>query len=239
MNVALDLGNTLIKVGIFEGRDLRKKEVFETASELKTFLTNFSGSNAIISSVSNDAAEVREWITGFDRVLLLTPQLSVPVQNRYASPETLGVDRLAAVCGARDLFPGRNCLVISMGTCITYDLVDNGGQYHGGAISPGFMMRFKAMKTFTARLPLVDPVESPPLLGRDTISCMQSGVVWGVTDEIEGRIRRYEEIFPELQVILTGGDGQFFENKLKASIFAVPELVLRGLNSILLHNVSE
>jgi type III pantothenate kinase len=138
-----------------------------------------------------------------------------------------------------DLFPKANCLVVDAGTCITCEFIDSQGKYWGGAISPGLSMRFKAMNTFTARLPLVEPVDNPPLIGDSTVSSMQSGVIHGVVDELDGAIKRYSEKFDDLKVILTGGDCRFFENKLKASIFAVPELVLRGLNSILLYNIRD
>jgi type III pantothenate kinase len=117
-------------------------------------------------------------------------------------------------------------------------MVESGGIYLGGGISPGLAMRFKAMHTFTARLPLVTPVDTPELIGTTTTACMQSGAIWGMIEEIDGVVARYREKYPDLQVILCGGDAPFFENKLKASIFASPEIVLIGLNSILSHNVN-
>jgi type III pantothenate kinase len=237
MNVAIDLGNTRIKIGIFDGQELRQKRVIEKTEDLADALKNFSSGNIIISSVNADPREVALWAKGFERVFIMTSTLPVPIRIHYTTPQTLGVDRIAATVGAFDLFPGRDCLIINCGTCVTYDFLDRQSLYLGGGISPGLKMRFKAMHEHTARLPLVSPLDNPPLVGADTISCMQSGVVWGMVEEIDGIIRRYEEKFPDLQVILTGGDSQFFENKLKASIFAGPELVLRGLNRILLYNI--
>jgi len=130
------------------------------------------------------------------------------------------------------------CLVIDAGTCITYDFVDANRNYQGGGISPGLNMRFRAVHTFTAKLPLVTPIKGARLIGDTTESSIQSGVVNGLLAEMEGIIRLYTEEFPGLRVILCGGDAGFFENQLKASIFASPELVLLGLNSILIHNVN-
>jgi type III pantothenate kinase len=237
MNVAIDLGNTRIKIGIFDGQELQRKLVIEKTADLANILKNFSSGNIIISSVNADPREIALWAKGFERVFIMTSSLPVPIQIHYSTPQTLGVDRIAATVGAYERFPGRDCLIINCGTCITYDFVDRQGLYLGGAISPGLKMRFRAMHEYTARLPLVSLLESPPLIGADTPTCMQSGVVWGMVEELDGIIRRYEEKFPDLQVILTGGDGQIFENKLKASIFAGPELVLRGLNRILLYNI--
>jgi type III pantothenate kinase len=237
MNVVVDYGNTSAKVGIFENHALTQKHVFQEDDALKKFLENFSADHLIISSVTVDAALVAGWAQHFKKKFMLDHTLPLPVSNQYATPLTLGVDRIAGVCGARQLFPNMNCLVIDAGTCITYDFLDATAAYHGGSISPGLNMRFEAMHTFTARLPLVSPVDTPELTGNTTERSMQSGVIYGLLEEMDGIIRRYSEKFKDLKVILCGGDARFFENKLKASIFASPELVLIGLNSILIHNV--
>jgi len=237
-NVVVDYGNSAAKVGIFTGDALLARHVFADAEALKSFLQNFSAAGIIISSVNRDAAQVAEWAAHVTRKFILTPALPLPIRNRYATPATLGVDRIAGVCGALQLHPGAHCLVIDAGTCITYDFLDQDGVYHGGGISPGLRMRFQAVHTFTAKLPLIAPVDNPPLIGDSTETCIQSGVENGVVAELNGIIAQYREKFAGLRVILCGGDALFFENQLKGSIFAVPELVLSGLNSILIYNVS-
>jgi type III pantothenate kinase len=237
MNIVVDYGNSSAKVGIFEGTVLQEKHIFREEDALQQFLQNFPAVHFIISSVNADAARVASW-TAAQKKFVLHHSLPLPVRNLYATPHTLGVDRLAGVCGAQQLFPGSPCLVIDAGTCITYDFLDRTGAYHGGGISPGLNMRFEAMHTFTARLPLVQARDTVDLIGNSTETCMQSGVIYGLLEEVDGIIRRYQEKFEGLQVILCGGDALFFENKLKASIFASPELVLSGLNSILIYNVS-
>ena len=236
MNIAIDYGNSSAKVGVFDGRKLVEHRIFPVVDNLRSFLENFSGDNLIISSVSHDAMEVSSWAHRISNRFILNPTLPLPITNRYATPETLGVDRIAGVCGAQSLFPNKSCLVIDCGTCITFDILDASGHFLGGAISPGLRMRFQAVHTFTKRLPLVDPVDKATLIGDSTVSCIQSGVINGLIAEIDGIVAQYRAQFPDLQVILTGGDARFFENKLKAPIFAVPELVLSGLNSILIHN---
>lgn len=238
MNLVVDSGNSAAKVGIFDHQNLMEKRTLRTEEELRRFLADFHYDNILVSSVSLPAGKVLSWASRAQKKFSLAPSLPVPVQNLYKTPETLGVDRLAGVCGAKQLFPSEHCLVIDAGTCITYDFLDSAGTYYGGSISPGLLMRFKAMNTFTARLPLISPASNPPLIGNSTETSMQSGVVNGMVAEIEGTIARYQAEYPGLRVILCGGDSAFFENKLKASIFASPELVLIGLNSILIHNVS-
>lgn len=236
MNLIVDYGNSAAKVAIFDQHKLTEKHTFTRPEDLQNFLENSSVENFIISSVATEAEGVSRWSKARNK-FILSHSLPLPVKICYATPHTLGVDRLAASCGALQLFPGRNTLVIDAGTCITYDFTDSKGHYYGGSISPGLKMRFQAVHTFTARLPLVDRAENPDLIGNSTETSIQSGVVNGTVSEIDGIIDRYRHKSPDLQVILCGGDGSFFENKLKASIFASPDLVLIGLNRVLIHNV--
>jgi type III pantothenate kinase len=238
MNLVIDSGNSATKVGIFDHEKLIKKLTFTTLEELQAFMFDTSFENLIIGSVKADEGLIATSASQAKKIFILKSNLPLPVRNLYATPASLGMDRLAAVCGAHDLFPSKNCLVIDAGTCITYDFKDAESNYHGGSISPGLNMRFRAVHTFTAKLPLVSAKSGVALIGQDTESSIQSGVVNGLLAEIDGIIRQYNEKFPELKVILCGGDTGFFENQLKASIFASPELVLMGLNSILIYNVS-
>lgn len=236
MNIVVDYGNSSAKVAIFNEHELKEKHTFAHPDDLKSFLSNSQAENFIISSVTTDAQAVSQW-SGAKNKFILSHTLGLPVKILYGTPQTLGVDRIAGSCGALELFPGKNTLVIDAGTCITYDFTDNNRHYYGGSISPGLKMRFQAVHTFTARLPLVNPAENPELIGNSTEASIQSGIVNGTLAEIDGIIGRYKDKYPDLQVILCGGDGPFFENKLKASIFASPDLVLIGLNSVLIHNV--
>lgn len=238
MNLVIDSGNSAAKVGIFNHEKLIEKFTFPALEGLEQFIFDTKFENLIISSVKADAELIASWGNKANKHFILRKGLPLPVNNLYSTPDTLGMDRLAAVCGAHQLFPTHNCLVIDAGTCITYEFKDQTGNYHGGSISPGLNMRFKAVNTFTAKLPLVSPKAGAKLIGQSTEASIQSGVVNGLLAEIEGIIRLYKEKFPELQVILCGGDAGFFENQLKASIFASPELVLIGLNSILIYNVN-
>jgi type III pantothenate kinase len=238
MNLVIDYGNSAAKVGIFDHQNLVEKHNLPSFEALRDFIKDVPAENMIVCSVKEDAAKLLSLETKAQRKMALDHTLPVPIVNRYATPATLGVDRIAGVCGAKQIFPLQHCLVIDAGTCITYDLLDKEGNYHGGAISPGLVMRFKALHTFTARLPLITPKTNVPLIGDTTENAILSGVVNGVLAELDGIIDQYRKKFEGLRVILCGGDARFFENQLKASIFASPELVLIGLNSILNHNVN-
>jgi type III pantothenate kinase len=237
MNLIVDVGNTSAKVAIFNQQQLIEKRTFMDTDLLKNYLSAATIENCLISSVRIKADEISNWISPANQKFILSHTLPLPIKILYDTPHTLGVDRIAGSCGASSMFPKMNSLVIDAGTCITYDFTNAQGEYLGGGISPGLEMRFKALNTFTSRLPLVKANETPELVGTSTEASIQSGVINGIASEMEGLILRYQEKYPELNVILCGGDTSFFENRLKATIFAAPELVLFGLNSVLIHNV--
>ena len=237
MNLAIDIGNTQIKFGLFIKDEL--KEVFTQAEGIEFILANRKIKYAIISKTgANDEIEfyLRE---NKIKTLAVSHQLKLPVEILYKTPETLGADRIAGSVAASALFADKNVLKIDFGTCITYDFVNNKHQFFGGAISPGMIMRFKALHNYTAKLPLVDPMQflNYDLIGSDTATSILSGVVNGIKEETSGIIKEYNLRFGNLQVVGTGGDAGFFVTLLKNEIFARPYLVLEGLNRILNFNI--
>lgn len=238
MNLTVDYGNSRIKVGRFEANNLDTTHSFEEEKKFLDWAKAQSIDNVIVSSVKSDPLEILNNIQCSGKKLAMHQSLSFPLVIHYKTPLTLGVDRIAAACGALDLFPRKDCLVIDMGSCINYEFIDAEANYFGGAISPGVFMRFKAMHTLTARLPLIQPKKDPALTGQSTEESMLSGVMNGVAAEVNGTVEKYKQKYPTLEVILCGGDAHFFENQLKQPIFVAPNLVLCGLNRILVHNVS-
>jgi type III pantothenate kinase len=241
MNLAIDIGNTRTKVGLFEGGQLYKRLDFDAFSKNKIMelATNHNAQNIIFSSVALSLSkEEEEEIRRSFSLLILSTNTALPIQNLYHTPETLGKDRIAAVVGAHVAYPGRSCLVVDAGTCITYDLLMDGERYLGGNIAPGIKMRLKAMHTFTASLPDA-PLSSGQRewIGKDTISALQNGAELGALLEAEGFIRYCEEKLGEITVIFTGGNADFFAKHLKRQIFVNQNLVLIGLNKIIEHNV--
>ena len=237
--LVIDIGNTLQKLAVFEDKSLLLKETFQGlgSEKLKNFIEQYGPFRGIIqSTVVVHKRDMVEVLAKAGKFIPLSFQTPIPFNNKYKTPATLGKDRIAAVAGAFALFPGRNILVIDAGTCITFDILTETGDYLGGAISPGIRMRFKAMHTFTGKLPLIEPGEFTGLIGRSTDESMLSGVYNGILAEIAGIIHLYKEKYHDLLVIMTGGDHEFLHNKLKISIFAAPDLVLLGLNEIFDYN---
>ncbi|SDF34829.1 type III pantothenate kinase [Mucilaginibacter pineti] len=238
-NLVIDIGNTLTKIAVFKHDELLAVEQFEAVENntLDSFLNDYKVGRAIISSVKK---AVEPWQTDLATKLQLTyfnTTITGGIINHYLTPETLGPDRLAAVIGAKDCYTGQNNLVISGGTCITYDYVDAGGNYFGGSISPGLNMRYKAVNYYTAGLPLITADDNfIGGHGNNTETAIRSGVQNGIKYELTGFIESYKKLNPQLNIILSGGDSIFFDKLLKNSTFAPyikiePYLVLKGLNA--------
>lgn len=193
---------------------------------------------AIISAVANVPTIFTDWLQLHSKkIIFLNSKTLLPIKNSYQTPETLGSDRIAGAVGAWKHFKKGPVLSIDVGTCITFDLVNEESAYCGGAISPGLQMRFKALYDNTDGLPLIKMSGETPLIGTSTADSIKSGVVNGIVAEIDGMIEKYQAVFPDIQCIITGGDGDFFAKRLKNPIFASPNLVLVGLNEILDYNL--
>jgi type III pantothenate kinase len=236
--LVVDIGNTRIKTAVFEDENLLEERNFQGLEQFKFASNHLDFDHSIISSVTYTEEQLNK-VLGF-RFLFLNKETKIPFHNHYSTPETLGVDRKAAVIGARMVFANCPVLAIDLGSCITYDFMDGSDKYFGGAISPGLQMRFKAMNQQTARLPLVDldPDLEPGLIGDSTVTCLQAGVYYGIKHEMLGYIRACQDQHPDLKVIICGGDSKIFESLTKDHIFVIPNLVLRGLNRILSYNVN-
>lgn len=240
MNLIIDIGNTRIKMAKFINNEMADQITAENNKEhaITTYINaKTQYKRCIISSVS----EIPGWLlkhlhkSGLNP-LFLNSSTPLPFKNNYQSKESLGNDRIADIAGAYHLYPKHNVLIIDAGTAITYDIKTANEEYPGGNISPGLTMRFKALHDYTSKLPLLQCETTTEYLGHNTKEAILNGVQNGLVLEIEGLIEKMCNKYPELIVILTGGDAPFFENRLKKTIFVVSNLTLIGLNIILQHN---
>lgn len=242
MNLIIDVGNTLAKVAVFQNDELVKKEGVEKEcleKKISEIFEEFPEIDAVVTSKVSKA--VFSWPSNLQKkakFIDLDAVTILPFENLYATPSTLGNDRKALVAAAAKNYPHRNVLVIDAGTCITYDFKNAKNQYLGGGISPGLKMRFKALNSFTANLPIVEQQEDLKLIGDSTLTSINSGVVFGFLKEIDGIIEEYASHYDEMLTIITGGDAQFLSINLKNSIFANSNFLLEGLNYILEFNIS-
>lgn len=234
-NIAIDLGNTTAKFGVFVNGVMIDKKAGIIYDSLASRVNNLSPSHVIISSVNQKIEKLGNNLDA--PALILNHQTPIPINNKYTTPETLGKDRLAAVVGANELEDYRNTLVIDVGTCITYDFINDKNEYLGGGISPGVNLKFQALHNFTANLPLIEEQEVDHLIGDSTENAIISGVINGTIAEIEEIIRMYKDKFSHLRIIMCGGGASKLHGRLKTDIKLAPDLVLTGLNRILEYNV--
>ena len=252
MNLVIDQGNTICKLAIFEEGD-EPVEVMMCTELSISFLGNVLNGNVlnnkvlknhslqscILSTVKALNPDVVDFLrSNIHYFLLLDSRTPIPISNVYATPQTLGLDRLAAAVGAWHIQSGKPLLVIDMGTAITYDFVSREGVFVGGNIAPGLQMRLKALHQFTDKLPMVMAEKEFVNLGSDTETAIRSGVMQGIVYEVEGYFQELQQLNPNLFAFLTGGDLIYFDGKLKNSIFVSKNLVLIGLNRILQYNVN-
>jgi type III pantothenate kinase len=239
MYLAIDVGNTRSKIGVYDQRKLVYYTFFKqlTVTRLNLICSRYDihGICVCVSGSINES--LKYFFSKRSDVLFLRNNINLPIKIGYKSPQTLGKDRIAAAIGAY-MYDGKKsgALIINMGTCITMDYIDDHGVFQGGNISPGVSMRIQAMHKFTARLPLVEKNVNDTLLGYNTTTALQNGAIGGAKREIESFIDEINEKYQQVKVFVSGGDAQFFVEYTKKQIFARPYIVLEGLIETLIHN---
>lgn len=240
MNLIIDLGNTQTKAGIFSNKELVKKFVFKknAAVEINKIISDFPEiKKSIVSSVINSNEEIVNELQKKTNCINFDINTPIFFNTTYKTPETLGKDRIAAVAGAIALYPNKPLMIVDAGTCIKYNFVNDKADFIGGAISPGINMRYKALNTFTDKLPLLQLEENfSEIIGSSTKNSIISGVQQGTLFEIMGYAQVFKEQYKNGFIVATGGNLSFLVDGLKNSIFAAPNLILSGLNEILLYN---
>jgi type III pantothenate kinase len=232
--LCLDFGNTRLKAALFEKDELKQIFVLkdQVLQQLQSIIQHHQPAYSILASVIEHNTEIETFLKAHTQFHKLTHLSRLPFTIATGKPETVGTDRLAIAAAAVHLFPASNTLVIALGSCITYNFINQQAQLMGGSISPGMQMRFSAMHDYTAKLPLVQGDWNVPLIGYDTATNMQSGVVLGMAKEMDGIIAEYKKRFGNFNAVLTGGDMPFFEPHLKNGIFADFDFIFKGLYAI-------
>ena len=238
--ICLDFGNTRQKLALFEGDELHDVIVLreDVSTHLKEVIQQHQPTNSILSSVINHDVGVEEILNRTTQFHKLSHLSKLPFSIPVGKPETMGADRIAIAAASVFLFPQQNNLAIGLGTCITFNFINQMGEFMGGSISPGMEMRFQAMHQFTAKLPLAKAHWNVPLIGYDTATNLQSGVVLGMAKEMDGIVDAYKEKFGNFNALLTGGDTHLFKPHLKNKIFADPHLIFKGLYAISQYNLA-
>lgn len=236
--LAIDTGNTRVKVGVFESGTLKAVHAWSYDAKEQGMMAHFfenleSPNGVIVSSVRKTLPESIQGFAKKHQSMLLNHTTPVPFMSSYQTPETLGLDRIALAAAAIAEFPQQDVLVIDAGTCITLDVISANGSYLGGAIAPGVQMRLKAMHHFTQNLPEVRLENHADLIGRTTKDCMLTGSLVGAAHEINGAIAAFQAQFTGIKTVLTGGDTNALGKFINYPIFARPDFTLYGLHAIL------
>ena len=233
ITLCLDFGNTRNKCAVFVNKDLANVIVLNNnVDDLAKLIEQYKPTYSILSSVINHTVEVEELLNAKTYFHKLNYQSKLPITTPVGKPETIGADRLAICSAAVAIFPNQHNLAIGLGSCITYNYINKFSEFLGGSISPGMLMRFKAMNDYTALLPIVKAEHQFPLIGYDTKTNLQSGVLYGLAKELDGIIDLYKERYANLNVIVTGGDAEFFSQHLVNKINYEPDLIFKGLFAI-------
>ena len=219
---------------------MEERVVLEQFDEMaKSLISNFSDIKALIySDVSNQAGDFFRKLSAQFPIVVVDSQIRLPFDNSYKSPNSLGSDRIVLVAAACKIYPNTNVLIIDLGSCITYDFLDAHNCYQGGAISPGFEMRYKSMHHYTGKLPLLKLKKSDNPTGKNTNQAIHAGIYFGILDEINSRIEYYDHKYDSLTVILTGGDANKLPKTLKNRIFANSNFLAEGMFHLLKLNIN-
>ena len=232
--ICFDFGNTRLKAAVFENEKFAEEIVLpnDDITVIENLLARYNPQKTILSSVIDHNTAIEDLLASRTKFHKLSHHTKANFTTPVGKPETIGADRLALSAAAVYFYPGKNNLVIALGSCITYNFINQYHEFIGGGISPGMEMRFKAMQVFTAKLPLVEKDWNFPLIGYDTKTNMQSGVIAGITYEIDGFIDSYALKYGNFNVVLTGGDTSYFAGQLKNKIFADSNFLFKGLYAL-------
>lgn len=232
--LCFDFGNTRKKAAIFVKDQIEKILVLEddATNTIQSLVNTYKPHKSILSSVINHNTEMESVLSSHSKFHILNHASRLPITTPVGKPDTIGADRLAIAAGGVKYFPGKNLLLIGLGTCITLNFVNKYGEFLGGSISPGLEMRLKSLQYYTAKLPYTAPKTDVPLIGYDTDTNILTGVILGMAYELDGFIDAYNEKFSNFNVVLTGGDMQHLASHMKNRIFADPDLIFKGLYAI-------
>jgi len=232
--LCFDFGNTRLKCGIFEADNFIEETVLlnDELATIEELLKRYQPKKTILSSVIHHDAAIETLLAKYSNFHKLSHLTKLNFTTPVGKPSSIGADRLALVAAAVYFYPNKNNLVVGLGSCITYNFINQNHQFLGGAISPGMEMRFKTMHEYTALLPQVQKDWNFPIIGYDTKTNLQSGVIAGITYEIDGFMNYYTAKFGNFNVVLTGGDAKYFAAHLKNKIFADDNFLFKGLYAI-------
>ncbi|MEA3345583.1 MAG: type III pantothenate kinase [Chloroflexota bacterium] len=247
--LAIDIGNTNIVLGLYEGERLATKwriatdharmpdeyamllfDLFARAEEDPDLVQGIALAS-VVPPLTGIFVEMSERYFG-QRPLVVGAGVHTGVRIRYDSPRDVGADRVVNAVATYRIYGGPAC-VVDFGTATTFDAISAEGDYLGGAIAPGIRMAAEALFARTSKLPRVDIVRPPRAIGSNTAHAMQSGLLFGYVGLVKGMVARFcEELGPDMRVIATGGLAPLIAAETDVIEIVDQELTLKGLRFI-------
>lgn len=235
MKLLLDIGNTLCKWAIADEQNIVESGFTVIFNEcfIESLQAKGKQFDTIVAcSVRTLSEQLEEYLSSKFTYRRIQYWQQLPLKIKYATPETLGMDRVVAAIGAYVLFPNKPLLVIDAGTAITIDYVSADAEFLGGNIAPGIQLRFKALHDYTDKLPLVNVKKDFPSIGFDTESAIRAGVQQGVANEIEAYIIKMKKSNPDVQIVLTGGDAGLLAGIIQEKLTVESNLIFTGIQEV-------
>jgi len=250
MLLAVDIGNTNITIGMFQGDELKATwrigtGVHRMPDEYGVLILNMLSYNGIEPGDIKEGAlscVVPPLLTTFNEVfqryftiqpLVVGPGVKTGIRIRMDNPREVGGDRISNTAGAIKLYGGQPLVVVCLGTATVFDTISETGDYLGGAVAPGIAIAAEALYTRTAALPRVELVRPKRAIGTNTQAAMQSGIIFGYASLIDGIVTRIqEELGKKAFVVATGGYADIIASESKVIDKVNPDLTLIGIKAI-------
>ncbi|MFV0366150.1 MAG: type III pantothenate kinase [Mangrovibacterium sp.] len=235
MILLVDIGNTLCKWALADEQRIVEEGFTVIFNECYIESLQAKGKQfdtVVICSVRMLSERLEEYLSVHFKYQRIQHNQALPLAIDYATPETLGMDRVVAAIGARSLFPNVPLLVIDAGTAITVDYVSADGVFQGGNIAPGIQLRFQSLNEHTDKLPLVQAKAEFDAIGKDTESAIRAGVQQGVVNELSSYVAKAREQYSNLQVVLTGGDALLISKNMVENLTVEKNLIFIGLKQV-------
>ncbi len=250
MVLVFDVGNTNMVVGVFQNHELKCHWRIMTSAQrtcdeygmLLKSLFEYAGlemkavNSVVVSTVVPSLVQELAWMAEnyFScSVLLVEPGIKTGLAIKCENPREIGADRIVNAVAAYHKFKGENLIIVDFGTATTFCVLSSKGEYFGGAIAPGIVISSDALVARAAKLPRVEIIKPKSVIGKNTITSMQSGIIYGFVGQVEGIINRIKKEYGEkMKVIATGGLARIIAAETDTIDLVDDNLTLDGLSII-------
>ncbi len=241
LELYIDIGNTNASFAVYDGKKLKNSFSLRTAGDMPVrhfLLKNLKGTAksvtkvmvvSVVPPVEHSVKKALRAVFPGSKIIMVGRDVHVPMRINYKKPKEVGQDRLVTAYAALKLY-GAPALIMDFGTAVTFDIVSPKGDYEGGLIFPGLRLALESLVKNTALLPKIEIKAEKGMIGRDTRSSMNKGIVLGYADLCDGMIDRFRRKYgKKLKIVATGGDAALISKYTKNAITVCPQLIFKGM----------